>query len=303
MAADALHADLPHIVVLGATGMLGQALCRTAARRGLRCTGLARRGADVELDATDAARLNTVLAALSPSIIINAAALTQLDGCERDPGQAYCINAGIVATLASYCALSGARLVQISTDHFFTGDGDRLHDEQSRVTLVNSYARSKFAGEAFALTVPDSLVVRTNLVGFRGWPDAPTFVEWALATLAEEQPMTLFDDFYTSSLDVRSFAEALFDVLDGGASGLLNIAACQAVNKSTFIHSLAEAFGLPCRNARTGSVHAMAGARRAESLGLDVRRAEALLGRALPDTEAVIAALLLDHKDSMHALR
>ena len=277
-------------------------MCRVAAGRGLSVAGLARHGAGHEIDATDPSALCGRLDAVRPDLVINAAAQTSLDACERDPGAAYVVNAGIVATLAEYCRTRRVGLVQISTDHYFTGDGGRLHDEACPVRLLNQYARSKYAGEAFAATCPGSLVVRTNLVGFRGWPGRPTFVEWALAALEAGDDMTLFDDFHTSSLDVESFSHALLDLVGRGASGLFNLAAREAASKSAFVLALARSLGLSADRCRIGSIKALAGAPRAESLGLDVARAEAALGRVLPDTAAVIAALARSYKEQSHAV-
>jgi dTDP-4-dehydrorhamnose reductase len=293
----------PPIAILGATGMLGQALCRVAAAQGRRVVGLARRGTDHDVDATDGAALHRTLEAIAPDLVINAAALTNLDACERDPGIAYRVNAGTVATLAEYCTVHGVKLVQVSTDHYFTGDGPALHGEDSPVRLVNAYARSKFAGEAFAGTCPGSLILRTNLVGLRGWAGRPTFAEWAIAALLAGEPMILFEDFFTSSLDVAAFSAALFELVDRDAAGLINLAARDAVSKAVFVGKLARAFDLSTEQCRPGSLGSLPGAPRAESLGLDVGRAEHLLGRRLPDTDAVITSLLQSYRDQCHAVR
>lgn len=280
-----------NIAVLGSTGLLGQAVMRSAARRGLRATGMARRRAPVSVDATNAADLRRALDLISPDVVINAAADVNLDSCERDPGAAYLVNAGVVATLADYCGVNGTWLCHVSTDHYFTGDADRLHAEHEPVRLLNEYARTKYAGEALALTSTTSLVVRTNIVGFRAWSAQPTFVEWAIAALRSGDPITLFGDFYTSSIDVLAFSEILFDLLERGASGVLNVAARTASSKAQFVVALARQLELPVAQCRIGSVRALKGTRRAESLGLDVALAERTLGYALPDAESVIQSL------------
>jgi len=272
--------------------MLGQALLAAASRHGLAMEGIARRRATHCCDVTDRQALFALLEKLAPGVIINAAAQTSLDACERDPGAAYLINAKLAADLATYCAASGARLVQISTDQFFTGDGRALHDEGARVHLLNEYARTKFAGEIFAQQATGTLIVRTNLVGLRGWPGQPTFVEWALNALRERAPMTLFEDFHTSSIDVDSFADILLALITTGASGLLNVAARDTASKAEFITGLARRLQLSLDNAHSGSVRSLAGAPRAESLGLDVARAERLLQRALPTTEEVLTRIV-----------
>lgn len=291
------------LVILGATGMLGQALCREGRKREVQVTGIARTGSDQNVDASDVSALHAALDAASPSVIINAAAQTDLGICEQDPGQAYVVNARLPALLADYCTAHRIKLVQVSTDHYFSGDANQLHDEQAPVTLLNEYARTKYAGEIFAALCPDSLILRTNLVGFRGWADKPTFVEWAIAALRGHRPMTLFADFHTSSIDVDHFASALFALLERDACGLMNVAARTPASKEEFVLKLARRFGLDAGCCRSGSVREIAGPRRAESLALDVRRAESALGTALPDTDAVIDALAHTYEEHYHAVR
>ena len=291
-----------NVAVLGSTGLLGQAVMRSAARRGLRATGIARHRAPVSVDATNAADLCRALDSIAPDVVINAAADVNLAGCERDPGAAYLVNAGVAATLADYCGVNGIWLCHVSTDHYFTGDADRLHAEHEPVRLLNEYARTKYAGEALALTCATSLVVRTNIVGFRGWRAQPTFVEWAIAALKSGDAITLFDDFYTSSIDVPAFSEALFDLLERGATGVLNVAGRTASSKAQFVVALARRLELPAAQCRIGSVRTLDGARRAESLGLDVTLAERALGYALPDAASVIQSLAEQYRSQSHGL-
>jgi len=284
------------IAVLGATGLLGQELMRESGARGFAATGIARSGTDIDVDVTCADALRTALDAIEPELVINAVADVNLARCEREPGAAYVVNAGVAATLADYCAAHGTALLQISTDHYYTSDGDRLHAEDAPVQLVNEYARTKYAGEAFALTHARSLVLRTNIVGFRGWRDRPTFVEWAIGALKAGDDMTLFDDFFTSSIDVPTFSAAALELTQRGAQGVLNVAAREAASKAGFVLALARELGLPTSRCRVGALPTRDNVRRAESLGLDVTRAENLLGYALPDTASVIRSLAAHYR-------
>lgn len=288
---------MDRILVLGDTGMLGQALMREGRRRGLEMVGASRHSEDLAVDLVDDIALADALGASRSDAVINTVAVTSLDACERDPLLAYRMNARLCALLARETRKTGAYLVHVSTDHFFTGDGDGLHDEACPVQLLNEYARTKYAGECFALTRTGALVLRTNIVGFRGLRGTPTFVEWALASLEQGAPMTLFDDFQTSSLDARAFSAALFDLLPGRPGGVLNLASREVASKRRFVEGLADRLGLDCSRCTPGSVRGLAGARRAESLGLDVSRAESLLGRPLPGLEAVLDNLVEEYKE------
>ena len=275
-------------LILGSTGMLGQALAAEAASRGHDVVGAARNGGDERVDIADSGALAATLDRIRPELIVNSAAIVSLDACERDPEMAYAVNARPLATLAEWSELHGCKLVQISTDHFFTRDGQAKHDEDAAVTLLNEYARTKFEGERFALRNPDALVVRTNVTGFRGDSSRPTFIEWAIGALRRQEPLTLFDDFWTSTIASRALAAAVFELLD--AQGVLNVASSQVSTKKEFIEALAARMALEPGPIEVGSVRGLEPPR-AESLGLDVSRAEALLGRPLPDLAATVDAL------------
>ncbi len=288
------------LLILGASGMLGQALVSECRRRGIAAVGIARRahaGVDLTLDVLDDAALVRAVGEIRPDAVINAAAQVNLAACEAQPGDAWLINGRLPAVLAALAIDQGFHLVQVSTDHYYAGAGARLHAESDPVLLLNEYARTKYAGEAGALTAPGAWVVRTNLVGFRGDAAQATFVEWALSSLAARQPVTLFDDYFTSSISVRLFAGLLLDALPLHPAGLCNLAGREAVSKRDFVLALARGARLETDLCRTGSVAALSGARRADSLGLDVRRAEALLGRPMPGLSDTIASLLTEFEE------
>jgi dTDP-4-dehydrorhamnose reductase len=285
------------VLVLGATGLLGQALMAEARVRGLKATGAARSGAEIALDVTDDAGLKNALERIKPTVVINSVVLADFARCEADPGLAMRVNARPAALLAEYCRETDCRLAHVSTDHFFTGDGLALHDERAPVRFVNEYARSKYPGEAFALTYSKTLVVRTNIAGFRGWQKL-TFVEWLMDMIERDEAITLFEDFYCSTMDASTCAKAIFDLLDIGYLGRINVASRTVCSKKTFAEALARAMGRKFTRAQTGSVRQLQPTR-AESLGLDVSRAESVLGHRLPDLEEVVSTLARSRKDAL----
>jgi dTDP-4-dehydrorhamnose reductase len=268
-----LSAGKTSLLVFGATGLLGQALVAEGRRRGVHVAGAARRGSEFAVDLTDARQITELFARLTPTLV----------------------NARAVAIMAEQCRISGARFVHVSTDHFFTGDGPDLHAEDSPVALVNEYARSKYAGEGFARILAESLVIRTNITGFRGWPSQPTFAEWAVDAILNRRPLKLFDDFYTSTIDADAFAGLLFQLIDRERIGLVNLASSTVSSKLQFIHALAAALGVQLDWADVASVRDLPVAR-AESAGLDVSKAERLLGHTLPTLQEVCGALVSQYR-------
>jgi len=272
------------VLVLGGTGLMGIALMAEAKMRGFDVISAARTNTDIELDLGIQHSLQNALASVQPELVINAAANVNLAACERDPEEAYSINAKPAQVLANWSQATARPFVQISTDHFFDGDGAAKHLETAEITICNEYARTKYAAETYALTAPKALVLRTNIAGHH--PDGRGFSNWALHALHERQPLTLFDDFFCSTIDTGDFAHGLFDLLERNATGLLHLASSEVSSKLQFVHALAAAANIDLNWATTGSVTGLQPPR-ARSLGLDVSKAEVILGRSLPGLEIV----------------
>ncbi len=290
------------LLLLGSTGMLGQAVAKEARRRGLVLRAAARRNAEIALDIADEKALCEALDAERPDIVFNCAAITDIDLCERDPLSAWKSNARPLAFLAAWTRRNGARLIHVSTDQYFTEGGSAAHDEKTPVSLVNEYARSKYAGEAFALTDPGALVLRTSIVGIRGW-EKPTLAEWAIDMALNDRPATLFADAWSSSVDVASFASAALDLADAGARGLYNLAASEVYTKEEFVREIARQLGCTLTRVASGSVRELSTAR-AHCLGLDSSSAERLLGRRMPRLSEVVESVLHQYNETTnHELR
>lgn len=277
--------------------MLGQAVVSEACQRSIDVWGAARKGADLNLNITDNTALSDAFGSLRPEVVVNCASLINVSDCEKDPSAAWAVNGRAVSLMSDLCHSYGARLIQVSTDHYYTGDRNQRHDELASVSFLNEYARSKYAGEAFALSRPESLVARVNILGFRGW-GSPTFIEWAIDMIMNNRKMTLFDDAYTSSIDVDNCARSLLDLIDKNAHGIYNLASSDVFSKKYLIEALANSLGQKLTKTKRGSVHSLLPSR-AESLGLDVSKAEHKLGYALPTMAAVVASLVKKYETTI----
>ncbi len=287
------HLTFKRLLVFGSTGMLGQALVSTARRRHIDVLGAARRNADICVDITDNESIKSAIVKANPDVVINAAAITNLEYCEKNPLAAYLVNASAVATLVNCCQRASIKFIQISTDHYYRNSYRQLHAEDDPVVLLNHYAKTKFAGEMYAATAFESLIIRTNIVGFRNWSATPTFIEWAIQALENNEKITLFTDFFTSSIDTKTCAESIFDLTARGARGTFNIAARDCISKADFIMLLAKRLGLSTGHCRLGFLEESSSTvARANSLGLDVGLVESILGRRMPSTEDVIHSLV-----------
>lgn len=145
------------VLVLGSSGQLARHLREVLP--GARFWG--RRETNLEdPDAAEAAIL-----AAAPSIIVNAAAYTAVDRAEDEPSAAWRVNAEGAAAAARAAARLDIPIVQVSTDYVFDGDSERPYQETDATHPINTYGRTKLAGElAVASLCPRHWILRTSWV-------------------------------------------------------------------------------------------------------------------------------------------
>jgi dTDP-4-dehydrorhamnose reductase len=206
-----------HWLVLGAGGQLGHALGQALSDETVALCGR-------ELDVTDPDALAKAIAGATgvpPDVVVNAAAFTHVDRCEREPEEAMRVNALAPGLVATACARAGARLVHVSTDYVFDGEGDRPYREDDATGPRSVYGRTKLAGEeAVRAVAPDSLILRTSWVYGRG----RNFVASILAQAQRGGPLRVVEDQRGCPTSARSLAEGLRALVERGASGLYHLA-------------------------------------------------------------------------------
>ena len=146
-------------LITGAGGMLGKDLLARLASDGVRSVGLTRE----DLDITDPEAVYETVSGHQPDMVVNCAAWTAVDDAETREAEALRINGDGARNLAAACARTGAKLLQVSTDYVFAGDGVSPYAEDTPTAPKSAYGRTKLAGEQAVLTaLPDAgHVVRT----------------------------------------------------------------------------------------------------------------------------------------------
>jgi dTDP-4-dehydrorhamnose reductase len=129
------------------------------------------------LDITDREQVEQVVAQFGPDAVVNTAAMTNVDACERDPEGAFAANALAARSLAVATRRCGAHVVHVSTDYVFDGAQTRPYDEWDAAHPISEYGRSKLGGEVeIARHAGSYAIVRTSWVFGRRGTD---FVSWA----------------------------------------------------------------------------------------------------------------------------
>ena len=161
--------------------MLGTDLLEEFRRRGASARGL-----DVDdCDITDSLQCAEILRALRPSVVVNCAAYTDVNGAESKPDRAFLVNAAGAANIARACAMVGARCVYISTDYVFDGTKEEAYVESDTPNPLNTYGKSKAEGERVTASLaPDHAILRTSwLYGRHGRNFVRTVLDAPVGTL------------------------------------------------------------------------------------------------------------------------
>lgn len=184
----------PRVLVTGAPGMLGHALCPALASSSdvIRISKTGREDS-ASCDLSSLNDLSLCFDRHRPDVVINTAAYSDVDGCERNPELAYASNAVAVKNLSTLCGRSGAALIHISTDYVFSGSNSSPYRETDATGPVNIYGLSKLIGESYAhqCQAPCAIVRTSWLFG----PGNPlTFVNAIAARLKTDQEVAVLDD-------------------------------------------------------------------------------------------------------------
>jgi dTDP-4-dehydrorhamnose reductase len=184
------------------------------------------RGGD-GVDLADATALAAWLARARPEVVLHAAALSSIVGCERDAALALRVNAHAAATLCAHAA----RVVFVSTDLVFAGDRAPYAPGDAPRPL-SVYGRTKARGEEAVLRTARGLVVRLPLLFGPSFDGRRGATDMIRAAAAEGRAVTLFTDEYRTPLHVDDAAQTLLDLAAGEQAGVMHLAGRERVSRS-----------------------------------------------------------------------
>lgn len=208
-------------LITGAAGMLGGAL------QGTQPNTFEISPVDLpDGDLTQPGVAARLLSQHRPQVVLHCAALTDVEGCTRDPALAHRVNCEATAYLAAACREHSARLIYLSTDYVFAGDLGRPCHEDDLPRPLNAYGESKLCGERAAARpradakLPDHLIVRTQwLYG----PGGKNFVATIVNAARTRDTLRVVADEYGSPTYTLDLAQALWQLAESNHTGIMHV--------------------------------------------------------------------------------
>ena len=229
-------------LVVGGRGNLGRQLLSDLPN-GIGTSRYGSRSED-KLDITDGVQVMEVVERVQPRYVINTAAMTSVDACERDPDAARSVHVDGTANLVRACEEAGSRLIQLSTNYVFDGENGP-YDENDTPNPLSVYGRTKLESERLVLEAPHPGIVIRTAVFYGTEAERPNFVTWALRELVLGKPIRIVTDESANPTYVPDLSRAISQlVLDVGHRGVFHVAGTDFLNRYEMVVLLCDVFGL-----------------------------------------------------------
>ncbi len=231
----------------------------------------------VECDLTDSEWTREAVEYANPTVIINCAAMTDVDGCEEDRALARKLNAGIVENILG-CISNDLYFVQISTDYLFDGKSGP-YPEDAVPNPINVYGLTKLESEAIVRARGGkSLIVRTSALYDSVDRGRANLFASVYERLQNGETVKAAEDLFCNPIWVPTLSEAILEAVELNLTGVLNIAGSVYMSRFEFAQIVAEHYEYPANLIESVPVEALGrAARRPNKAGVDVSKALGLL--------------------------
>ena len=248
------------LLVIGGSGLLGYKVAKMASNEHETFLTYNYRSIQVEgctalkLDKCDRKAVFELLEKINPDVVIDTAALHNVDYCETHPEEAWKVNVEGTRNVAEACKKVGAKIIFISTDYVFDGTKG-YYTEEDAPNPLSYYAKTKLEAEKIIQSLDVNYIIARPSVIY-GWnPNevsglksssgkSVNFVVWALQKLEKGEEIKAATDQYSSPTLADNLAEALLVMASSEKQGIYHTAGKDCLNRYEFTLKIAEVFGL-----------------------------------------------------------
>ncbi len=280
------------ILLIGSNGFLGSEIAKELKKKKINYITIARSNSDYNLNLNNFFKINKYLSKKKIQKVINCAGIIDFDKCERNFKQILKINYQLPKFLSKMSIKYNFRFIHISTDHVYNGNKKKIHSENDKVFGINKYAKSKILAEKAVRLNKKNLIIRTNFTG-RKKNKKISFLDSVILNLKKKHKISLFNDMYTSTIDVKTCATLIVKLILLNASGIYNIGSKDVISKQDFIINFAKRMK---KKLNFDSVSSdVLKVKRGKNLGMNVTKIENKLNIKMPTSKKVINNLVKEY--------
>lgn len=200
-------------LVTGVGGQLGYDVMKELKKRNYFAVGVD----SAEMDVTSIMAVEDTFSSVKPNVVIHCAAWTAVDAAENNKNACFLVNATGTENVVNACKKTGAKLIYISTDYVFNGNGTAPWKTDDAVNPLNVYGASKYAGEQAVLSYEKSFVVRTAWVFGK---NGSNFVKTVLKLARSNKELNFVNDQIGTPTYTADLARLLVDMAETDKYGI-----------------------------------------------------------------------------------
>jgi dTDP-4-dehydrorhamnose reductase len=234
------------ILITGAFGQLGHALQSVLSKKSnyeLICTGRkVKKGQEgIPLDIRNQVALKELINTTAPDILVNLAAMTNVDACELNPKLAGEIN---VAGLEHICDSFKGKIIHLSTDYVFDGTSGP-YKEDDPLNPISIYGKTKLASEHILLEKDiKNLVIRGNVLYDYSPHTSASFLNWVVSSLKGNQEIKVVEDQFNNPTWTRTMSDIIELSIENDLEGIIHWGDSVHISRFEFAKLIAKKFSL-----------------------------------------------------------
>ena len=236
--------------------------------------------------------LKKILKRVNPNLIINLAAKTDLNFCEKNMISAFQSNFGIVQNLAFWQNTNkNSYIVHFSTDNNY----DAKSSSEKKIKISNSYGLTKFAGDMI-LDHKKNLIIRTNFICKPKIKD--NFINQTIHSIKKRKKIYLFNDVYFSPLHAKTLSKITLILIKKKIKGIYNLGSVNSISKANLIISLCKKLNLKISNCKICKSKSLKQKiKRSKNMTMNIEKIKKKININFPTINNEIAILAKDYNE------
>jgi dTDP-4-dehydrorhamnose reductase len=235
------------ILICGATGLLGSYLSNffLKMKYSVIRAGFKKKG-DVKINLCDFEDTKKKIKKIKPNVIINCAAYTNVDDCDKNIFAA--INGNVITIKNILLAIKKIKLkshlIHISTDQVYNNLNSTKKNKEKNVNFINNYAISKYMGEKQILNYNKSLIIRTNFFGQSILKNRLSYSDWVIKNLKLKKKIKVASNIFFNPIHMKFLCTIIELSIKKKIFGIYNIGSKDCLSKYKFCFLIAKKFKL-----------------------------------------------------------